>query len=99
MSVLTPGFHRSHLIFGRARSRLARTLAQHLGVGLAAHPQYNGRVGVATSWDARRRRWRVDLESDASYVLLKISAQEADTSGTETFAPYTNGKPYRVQFR
>ena len=43
--------------------------------------------------------WGVDLESNDSYVLLRISADEADTSGTETFAPYTNGKPYRVQFR
>ena len=31
----------------------------------------------------------------ASYVLLKISGDEAD----EGCAPYTNGKPYRVQFR
>jgi hypothetical protein len=39
--------------------------------------------------------WGVDLESDTSYVLLKVSGQEAD----EGFAPYTNSKPYRVQFR
>jgi len=39
--------------------------------------------------------WGVDLESDTSYILLKVSGKEAD----EGFAPYTNSKPYRVQFR